>query len=351
MQCEVVTEHNGDPPHNGTNGSTRDGDVGVNGVNGGSPGGAGSAGSAGGPGGPGSTSQTAETTTATTTDRHSRLRYLLVLSRPRFWLYLAGPVAVGVTYGIGDVSELFTPVTLSLAGYFLIPANVFLYGINDIFDADIDELNPKKEEKEARWRGDALTIGAVTLAAALGGGTFLLTPPVAWPYLAGFMILAAGYSAPPLRFKTVPFFDSISNGLYVLPGAAAYATVSGMPPPPAALGGAWLWTMGMHTFSAIPDIEPDREAGIKTTATVLGESRTYRYCLACWVAAAVAFGSVDWRLGLLLGVYPVFVSWVARAPVAVDRAYWWFPALNTAVGTLLAMGGLWRVYPLWEALG
>jgi len=28
------------------------------------------------------------------------LQYLLVLSRPRFWLYLAGPVAVGVTYGI-----------------------------------------------------------------------------------------------------------------------------------------------------------------------------------------------------------------------------------------------------------
>ena len=73
------------------------------------------------------------------------LRYLLVLSRPRFWLYLAGPVAVGVTYGIGDVSGLFTPTTVALACYFLVPANVFLYGVNDVFDADIDELNPKKE--------------------------------------------------------------------------------------------------------------------------------------------------------------------------------------------------------------
>ncbi|TKX77983.1 lycopene elongase, partial [Halorubrum sp. SD626R] len=68
------------------------------------------------------------------------LRYLLVLSRPRFWLYLAGPVAVGVTYGIGDVSGLFTPVTVGLAAYFLVPANVHLYGVNDAFDADIDEL-------------------------------------------------------------------------------------------------------------------------------------------------------------------------------------------------------------------
>jgi len=279
------------------------------------------------------------------------LRYLLVLSRPRFWLYLAGPVAVGVTYGIGDVSELFTPITVALAAYFLVPANVFLYGVNDVFDADIDELNPKKSEREARWQGDHLVVAAVLLSALLGLGTFLITPTVAWPYLAGFLLLSVGYSAPPVRFKTTPFLDSLSNGLYVLPGAAAYATVAGTHPPIAALVGAWLWTMGMHTFSAIPDIGPDREAGIRTTATVLGESRTYGYCVAVWAAAAVAFAAVDVRLGALLGVYPVFVAWVAASSVDVARAYWWFPAVNTVVGTLLAMGGLWRVYPLWEVVG
>ncbi|WP_050032494.1 prenyltransferase [Halorubrum halophilum] len=277
-------------------------------------------------------------------------RYLLVLSRPRFWLYLAGPVAVGVTYGISDVSGLFTPVTVGLTAYFLVPANVFLYGVNDAFDADVDELNPKKEGREARWRGDRLVSVAVVVSGALGLAAFAATPRVAWPYLAGFLLLGAGYSAPPLRFKTTPFLDSASNGLYVLPGAAAYAAVAGTHPPLAALAGAWLWAMGMHTFSAIPDIEPDRAAGIRTTATLLGEGRTYAYCAACWVAAAVAFAAVDLRLGALLAVYPLFVAWVSRSSVAVDRAYWWFPALNTAVGTLLAMGGLWRVYPITEAL-
>nr|WP_241686225.1 prenyltransferase [Halorubrum amylolyticum] len=278
------------------------------------------------------------------------LRYLVVLSRPRFWLYLAGPVAVGVTYGIADVSGLFTPVTVGLAAYFLVPANVFLYGVNDAFDADIDEENPKKEGREARWRGDRLVSLAVIASGALGLAAFAATPHVAWPYLAGFLLLGAGYSAPPVRFKTTPFLDSVSNGLYVLPGAAAYAAVAGTHPPAAALAGAWLWAMGMHTFSAIPDIEPDRAAGIRTTATLLGEGRTYAYCAACWVAAAVAFAAVDPRLGALLAVYPVFAAWVARSSIAVDRAYWWFPALNTAVGTLLAMGGLWRVYPVTEAL-
>jgi len=289
----------------------------------------------------------------TDTDRGSiagDLRYLLVLSRPRFWLYLAGPVAVGVTYGIGDVGGLFTPTTVALAAYFLVPANVFLYGVNDAFDADIDELNPKKEEREARWRGSRLVAAAVLGSAVAGLATFALTPRVAWPYLVGFLLLSVGYSAPPVRFKTTPFLDSVSNGLYVLPGAAAYATVAGAHPPLAALAGAWLWTMGMHTFSAIPDIDPDRAAGIRTTATLLGEGRTYAYCLACWAAAAAAFAAVDLRLGALLGVYPVFVAWVAASSVSVDRAYWWFPALNTAVGTLLAMGGLWRVYPITEVL-
>ena len=291
--------------------------------------------------------------TATDADRRAiaeDLRYLLVLSRPRFWLYLAGPVAVGVTYGIGDVSGLFTPTTVALAAYFLVPANVFLYGVNDAFDADIDELNPKKEEREARWRGSRLVAVAVLASALAGVATFAVTPRVAWPYLAGFLLLSVGYSAPPVRFKTTPFLDSVSNGLYVLPGAAAYATVAGVHPPLAALAGAWLWTMGMHTFSAIPDIEPDRAAGIRTTATLLGEGRTYGYCFACWAVAAAAFAAVDLRLGALLGVYPVFVGWVATSSVSVDRAYWWFPALNTAVGTLLAMGGLWRVYPVTEVL-
>jgi 4-hydroxybenzoate polyprenyltransferase len=295
----------------------------------------------------------AVTDTATDGDRGSiaaDLRYLLVLSRPRFWLYLAGPVAVGVTYGIGDVSGLFTPTTVALAAYFLVPANVFLYGVNDAFDADIDELNPKKEEREARWRGSRLVAVAVLGSALAGLATFALTPRVAWPYLVGFLLLSVGYSAPPVRFKTTPFLDSVSNGLYVLPGAAAYATVAGSHPPLAALAGAWLWTMGMHTFSAIPDIEPDRAAGIRTTATLLGEGRTYAYCVAVWAVAAAAFAAVDLRLGALLGVYPLFVAWVAASSISVDRAYWWFPALNTAVGTLLAMGGLWRVYPITEVL-
>ncbi|MFA9516315.1 prenyltransferase [Halopenitus sp. H-Gu1] len=291
-----------------------------------------------------------------TTDRREgsdRIRYLLVLSRPRFWFYLAGPVVVGVAYGASSVRGLFAPSALLLFGYFLLPANVLLYGVNDAFDADLDAHNPKKaaaESRETRWRGDRLATAAIVASAGLGVATFAVSQPAAWPYLAGFFALAVGYSAPPLRFKTTPILDSVSNGLYVLPGAAAYATISGGHPPWAALVGAWAWTMAMHTFSAIPDIDPDREAGIETTATLLGESWTYAYCGVCWSLAAIAFAIVDIRLGALLGIYPVFVAVVASTPIAVERAYWWFPALNTVVGTALTIGGLWRIVSLPEVI-
>ncbi|MFD1598929.1 prenyltransferase [Halobellus rarus] len=272
-----------------------------------------------------------------------RVRYLLTLSRPRFWLYLAGPVAVGVTFAAETTGELFTPVTLVLFAYFLLPANVFLYGVNDVFDADVDAANPKKDDREARWQGDSAVAVVIAAATVLGVATFAFTPLVAWPYLAAFFALGFQYSAPPLRFKTTPLLDSISNGLYILPGAVGYAAVAGAHPPLAALAGAWLWTMGMHTFSAIPDIEPDRAAGIRTTATFLGERRTFLYCLACWLAAAVVFALVDIRIGLLLVAYPALVFGIYRSDVDVERAYWWYPILNTAVGTLLTLGALWRI--------
>ena len=270
-----------------------------------------------------------------------RLRYLLTLSRPRFWLYLAGPIAVAVPFGVTATDGLFTPVTLSLFAYFLLPANVFLYGVNDIFDRDVDAANPKKQEQEVRYRGER-TVPVAVAATGLAGLAFLpLLPTAGAAAMVAFLLLGAEYSAPPLRFKTHPGLDSLSNGLYVLPGVVAYAALAGQAPPLLALAGGWLWAMAMHTFSAIPDIEPDRAAGIETTATRLGESRTYAYCATLWLGAAVAFALLHPFLGAVFVFYPVFVAGIALSDVSVDRAYWWFPAVNTVAGALLTNGALW----------
>ena len=270
-----------------------------------------------------------------------RLRYLLKLSRPRFWLYLAGPVVVAVAFAADTPTDLFRPLALGLFAYFLLPANVLLYGVNDVFDADVDAENPKKAGREVRFGGERFVVAAVAACALAGLGLFAAVPRVAWGYLAGFFLLGVEYSAPPFRFKTTPLLDSISNGLYVLPGAATYAAVANAAPPLLALVGGWTWTMAMHTFSAIPDIEPDRRAGIETTATVFGHDWSFVYCGALWLASAGLFAALDTRLGVVLLSYPVVLVGVYTSGVDVDRAYWWYPALNTAVGALLTMGALW----------
>ena len=269
--------------------------------------------------------------------------YLFWLSRPRFWLYLAGPVIVGVVYGAAGPGEVVQPITVALFAYFLLPANLFLYGVNDIFDADIDALNPKKAEdgREVQYTGSRAVAAVVAGATLLGAAFVPFLPRTALLPFAGFYLLGVAYSAPPLRFKTTPFLDSLSNGLYVLPALVSYATLTGSFPPAVAVAGGWIWAMGMHTFSAIPDIEPDRAAGIHTTATLLGKRRTLAYCGACWLAAA---GLMTWLhpfLGGVFAVYPLFVAGITAGNVAVSRAYWWFPVVNTLAGMVLTLGGIW----------
>ena len=273
------------------------------------------------------------------------LGHLFWLSRPRFWLYLAGPVIVGVVYGAGSIDEFFHPLAVALFLYFLVPANVFLYGVNDIFDVDVDEHNPKKSDdgREVRYTGDWKVPAVVVASAALGLAFIPALPTEAVAGLVGFLVLGTAYSAPPMRLKTTPVLDSFSNGLYVMPAIVAYGTLAEGFPPVLAVAGGWVWAMAMHTFSAIPDIEPDRAAGIETTATLLGERWTLVYCGGCWLLAMALMGLVHPFLGGVFLVYPVFVGFVTFRTIDVDRAYWWFPALNTLAGMVLALGGIWSV--------
>jgi 4-hydroxybenzoate polyprenyltransferase len=290
-------------------------------------------------------SDVTERLSALAPSEQSLVGYLFWLSRPRFWFYLAGPVVVGVVYAADSVTDFFTPLTVGMFLYFLIPANVFLYGVNDIFDQDVDEHNPKKSEegKEVRYQGDAIVVMLVYLMTALGGLFVPFVPTIGIYVLMVFFVLGTQYSAPPLRLKTKPLLDSLSNGLYILPGVLAYLAVARSFPPLLAVAGGWLWTMAMHTFSAIPDIEPDRNAGIRTTATVLGERGALAYCAACWLAGAGLMALVHPFLGGVFAVYPLFVAVIVAADVAIDRAYWWFPVLNTLAGMVLTMAAIWVI--------
>lgn len=260
--------------------------------------------------------------------------WLLKISRLRFWPYVLGPFAVGVL-AAGTVTNW--PLTLIVGLYFTLPANLLIYGVNDIFDYETDKHNPKKssyevlvkpKDQKKLWRFIAIT-----------NAPFLLLLPfigeqARWG-VAGFLFFSYFYSAPPLRAKVRPFVDSMFNVLYVFPAVIGYGLVSGKLPNTFLFFAAMLWCMAMHAYSAVPDITSDKKAKIDTIATKLGRQGTLVFCLVCYILAALLSWPQLGTFSVVAGVLYVglmLVSITAKDRTALFKLYTYFPYINIAVG-------------------
>lgn len=267
-----------------------------------------------------------------------RWSLILQVSRPKFWLYLAGTYLLGCAAGTSRPQELGQPIFWLFLAFFALPANVLLYGINDLFDAAADRYNPRKSGGEHLLQ-DAERKGlgaAILVAGAVGGALLLLLPsPAERLWLGGFLGLSVLYSAPPIRFKARPFLDSASNVLYAFPLFLGYQQFSGHPVPTPVFLSGFLWTAAMHLFSAVPDIACDRQAGLRTSATVLGYRGSLLTCALLWTGTALvcARGRLLWPWGLGAFVYPMIPLLLLFHPkLDLDRTYALFPLLNAGAG-------------------
>lgn len=255
-------------------------------------------------------------------------------SRPRFWIYLAGPFVIGyiVSQATGDTSPLFWFGLL----YFLFPANVFLYGINDISDLRIDTKNPKKAHYEQSMRHSQMNLyrWAVFVSVLLSLPLFLFGNQTTVTLLFIFFFLAFFYSVEPLRFKTKPILDFVSNVLYAIPGFIGYALVSDEFPPLSVLVAAMCWTGAMHLFSAIVDITADKNAGIETSATFFGRQKSLIICVLLWFVSGFIATTIN--PFLFIGfVYMCFPVLVYTQRVSIEWMYRKFPVINAVFGFIL----------------
>lgn len=273
----------------------------------------------------------------------ANIYYLYKVSRPRFWMYTFGPALLVTFLGLGLPSDILSlPIILNLI-YFLYPANLLIYGINDISDGDTDEFNQKKGDYELKHQ-KSLTNFLLTWIA-------IFNVPF-WVYFAyssnlsymlgllGFLFFSIQYSAKPIRAKSKPIIDGIFNVLYVLP---AFCTMYLWQLPLnlqslSLLFAGTLWCMAMHAYSAIPDIEADTKAGLNTTAVFLGQNKSYIYCFILYLLTAVIVLSfTNLYLATPLFLYPLVCFYTKLNPQHTFRVYKLFPYINTLVGFIISI--------------
>jgi 4-hydroxybenzoate polyprenyltransferase len=251
--------------------------------------------------------------------------------------FLLGSVAGGVWHD--SLSIVFIVFFL----YFTLPANLLIYGVNDLFDWETDKHNPKKQKYEALLApGERETMVWAILLTNIPFlvWAFWMSSVDARLWLAMFLFLGVFYSAKPIRAKAKPVLDSLFNGLYIMPGLFAYAMFSGNTVPTMIIVAGWLWSMAMHAYSAVPDIDADKKAKVATIATWMGAIPTLVLCALFYGASAlmvipVVPSGVAWVLGgVYVGMMLLTIAWTKKQRDTF-KLYTLFPWINTVSGFVL----------------
>lgn len=263
----------------------------------------------------------------TATTLGSDVRQIVLSSRPVSWINTAFPFAAAYLLTTREIDLTLVLGTL----YFLVPYNLAMYGINDVFDYASDLANPRKGGIEGallspRIHRATLWSAAVTNLPFLVY-LFAVGNAASWIWLVVSVFAVIAYSAPGLRFKERPFLDSTTSSLHFVTPAIvglALAEASVTPTLVIVLVGFFLWGMAAHAFGAVQDIAPDREAGIGSIATVIGARATVRLAILLWALAGIA---------MLFTAWPGPLAAVLAVPYIVNAAPWWSVTDDTSAGT------------------
>ncbi|MFZ4077955.1 MAG: prenyltransferase [Microbacteriaceae bacterium] len=287
------------------------------------------------------------------------LKTLFVSSRPLSWVNTAFPFAAAYLMTARQIDVVFVIGTL----FFLIPYNVAMYGINDVFDYESDMRNPRKGGVEGAvlaqryhrpmlWAVIIVTVPFVVALVVLGN-------PQSWIVLAVSLFAVVAYSIKGLRFKEIPFVDSVTSSTHFVSPAIYGLVLAGAAFTPALwliLIAFFLWGTASHAFGAVQDIKADRDAKLSSIATALGAKMTTRLAIAEYalagvlLATAAGFGwTQSWPVfyAAFFAIPYIGMCWPYRslADDECERAHggWrFFLAINFLVGFGVTILMMWR---------
>lgn len=273
------------------------------------------------------------------------VRDLVLASRPVSWVNTAYPFAAAYLLATRAVDARLIVGTL----FFLVPYNLLMYGVNDVFDHESDLANPRKGGAE----GGLVDPGA--LRSLLLASLALPVPFVVWLLAQGsaaagvvlVLCLAAvlGYSVPGLRLKERPVLDSMTSSAHFV-GPAVYGLVLADIAVPQRIwpivAAFFAWGMASHAFGAVQDVLPDRAGGIRSIATQLGARRVVRLATLAYLVSSVLLLLGPWPapLAALLPLPYAWLVWRHRdvtdeTSATTNRGWRHFLGLNYLTGFLV----------------
>ncbi|MDG1730146.1 MAG: prenyltransferase [Algibacter sp.] len=269
------------------------------------------------------------------------IKEILKLSRPRFWMYVLGTFLVGVmASGNLFLYDTFTIVLLVVFGFFfLLPANILIYGVNDIYDYQTDIYNAKKVAYEKVLHPDkhkTLWMVMVILILPFLPLFFLINTETKLALLV-FLFTGVFYSAMPIRAKSKPPLDVFFSAIiYVSPSLVGFFLTGNTNIEWIAVFGGLIWAFGMQTYSAVPDIAADKKAGVNTLATLLGEKKALWFCLLCYlISASIGSYYLGYIVILFGAVYGIIVLLSINNITKLFSYYTYFPIINVVTGAML----------------
>lgn len=273
------------------------------------------------------------------------IKKLFFIARPISWPNTAYPFAAGYLLSGGAFDALFFIATF----YFLIPYNLMMYGINDVFDYESDIRNPRKGGiegmKEQRRFHPKIIAAAIITNVPFLIALYALGSWVSAAVLTTVVFFVIAYSIAKLRFKEKPILDSITSSLHFV-GPLLFALSLGAWNPAAVpyVVAFFMWGMASHAFGAVQDIIPDRKGKLASIATFFGARWTMRLAFFLyWIAAAlVVYQPLPFAVIGFVGLAYVFNirrylnltdKESAKANVPWRRFIW----INLAAGFIITM--------------
>lgn len=242
------------------------------------------------------------------------LRRLLTISRPVLWVNTIGTTVVGMWLA----GFLWTPAIIPILIWVTFPFNLLIYGINDIFDQETDNINARKGGYEGAkiYPNEVVPIWVTVLVTNV---PFLIYFAITLPWQATAWMVAYSlfftfYSAPPLRFKARKYLDALSNTDYAFP-LAFVPLALGVEPNWWLVAGLMAWSIAKHAYDAIQDIPQDSDTGIITTAVHLGPRNTAIWSAIWWAISTALFAVVNIPVAIANAIIAyLLVSGVIKTP-------------------------------------